>query len=207
MEVERVPIAIDIFCGLGGWTEGLLAEGWEVYGFDIERHDYGTGVYPAQLILQDALTIHGSQFRNADLIVASPPCQRYSYIAQPWKRAKALGKQVGKGRRGQSAIRCVLQDSSGGVRSGWQIHSDGRGERKRRTAMGRKGQSTLRQLLPVGRYRDARKPLSDTGPNAFWRRSSCSTPDEAESWRNVIQQSGRRSIGRIQCDGVSQSER
>jgi hypothetical protein len=46
--------------------------------------------YPAQLILQDVLTLHGSQFRNAAAIVASPPCQAYSYRAMPWKRAKAL---------------------------------------------------------------------------------------------------------------------
>ena len=34
------PLAIDLFCGLGGWTEGLLAEGYWVVGFDIERHEY-----------------------------------------------------------------------------------------------------------------------------------------------------------------------
>lgn len=83
-------LCIDLFCGLGGWTEGFLAEGWDVIGFDIERHDYGNGVYPAQLVLQDVLTLHGSQFRNADCIVASPPCQAYSYRAMPFKRAKAL---------------------------------------------------------------------------------------------------------------------
>ena len=83
-------LAIDLFCGLGGWTDGLLAEGWDVIGFDIERHDYGTGGYPAQLVIQDVLTLHGSQFRYADLIVASPPCQAYSYRAMPWSRAKAL---------------------------------------------------------------------------------------------------------------------
>jgi len=84
------PLAIDLFCGLGGWTEGLLAEGYEVIGFDIERHEYGEHRYPGQLVIQDVLTLHGSQFRDAALIVASPPCQAYSYRAMPWKRAKAL---------------------------------------------------------------------------------------------------------------------
>lgn len=84
------PLAIDLFCGLGGWTEGLLAEGWDVVGFDIERHSYGEHQYPAQLVLQDVRTIHGSQFRNASLIVASSPCQEFSYRAMPWKRAKSL---------------------------------------------------------------------------------------------------------------------
>ena len=134
-------LCIDLYCGLGGWAEGFLSEGWEVIGFDIERHSYpiyertneadesgvkapgndtfkrtgqpcnkltdsryGSGVkpqergaicgwheYPAQLVLQDVTTLHGSQFRNADVIVASPPCQAYSYRAMPWKRAKALG--------------------------------------------------------------------------------------------------------------------
>lgn len=84
------PLAIDLFCGLGGWAEGLLAEGWRVIGFDIERHDYGTGTYPGQLVIQDVRTLHGSQFKTAQLIVASPPCQAYSYRAMPWSRAKAL---------------------------------------------------------------------------------------------------------------------
>jgi hypothetical protein len=84
------PLAIDLFCGLGGWTEGLLGEGYDVVGFDIERHEYGGHRYPAQLVIQDVLTLHGRQFRDATLIVASPPCQAYSYRAMPWKRAKAL---------------------------------------------------------------------------------------------------------------------
>ncbi len=84
------PLAIDLFCGLGGWSEALLAEGYDVVGFDIECHQYGDHRYPAQLVIQDVLTLHGSQFRDAALIVASPPCQAYSYRAMPWKRAKAL---------------------------------------------------------------------------------------------------------------------
>ena len=84
------PLAIDLFCGLGGWTSGLLAEGYDCVGFDIEAHQYGEHRYPAQLVIQDVLTLHGSQFRDAALIVASPPCQGYSYRAMPWSRAKAL---------------------------------------------------------------------------------------------------------------------
>jgi hypothetical protein len=90
----RKPLAIDLFCGLGGWTEGLLAEGYEVIGFDIEQHVYGDHRYPAQLVVQDVLTLHGSQFRSADLIVASPPCQAYSYMAMPWQKAKAKAAAI-----------------------------------------------------------------------------------------------------------------
>ena len=35
------PLAVDLFCGLGGFTEGLIAEGYDPIGFDIERHRYG----------------------------------------------------------------------------------------------------------------------------------------------------------------------
>ena len=84
------PLCVDLYCGLGGWAEGFLAAGYDVVGFDIERHHYGEHKYPGQLVLQDVTTLHGSQFRNAACIVASPPCQAYSYRAMPWKKAKAL---------------------------------------------------------------------------------------------------------------------
>src|SRR6202035_5227619 len=44
--------------------------------------------------VQDVLTLHGSQFRAATLIVASPPCQEYSYMAMPWKRANAKAAAI-----------------------------------------------------------------------------------------------------------------
>jgi len=78
------PLCIDLFCGLGGWAEGFLAEGWDVIGFDNHRHVYGDQKYPAQLVLQDVLTLDGRQFRNASVIVASPPCQAYSKRAMPF---------------------------------------------------------------------------------------------------------------------------
>jgi len=83
------PIAIDLFCGLGGWTEGLLAEGYYVVGFDTHRHEYGEHRYPAQLVIQDVITLHGSQFKDAALIVGSSPCQEFSWRGMPWKKAKA----------------------------------------------------------------------------------------------------------------------
>ncbi len=85
------PIAVDLCCGLGGWSAGLIAEGWDAVGFDVERHHYGDAKYPGQLVLQDILTLDGRQFRGkVSLIVASPPCTEYSYMAMPWKRAKQI---------------------------------------------------------------------------------------------------------------------
>lgn len=107
------PLAIDLFCGLGGWTEGLLAEGYRVVGFDNERHHYGDARYPAQLVIQDVLTLHGAQFKDAALIVASPPCQAYSYRAMPWKKAKALPPPD------NTLFEACFPDSAGGHGSSW----------------------------------------------------------------------------------------
>lgn len=95
-------LAIDLFCGLGGWTDGLIAEGYDVIGFDIEEHVYGEHRYPAKLVIQDVLTLHGSQFKDAALIVASPPCQEYSYMAMPWKLAKAKAAAIRADTSGQA---------------------------------------------------------------------------------------------------------
>lgn len=84
------PLMFDLCCGLGGATEGFLAEGWDCIGIDIERHQYGNHRYPAQLWIQDLLTISGSQLRNAKFLWASVPCQFFSYTSMPWTKAKEL---------------------------------------------------------------------------------------------------------------------
>lgn len=85
-----LPKCYDLYCGLGGWAEGFLAEGYDCIGFDIEAHDYGTGGYPGTLILRDIRSLHGSELKDATVIVGSSPCQEFSYRAMPWSRAKAL---------------------------------------------------------------------------------------------------------------------
>ena len=97
--MDNKPLMIDLYCGLGGWAFGGLAEGYRVVGFDNEQHVYGEHRYPAQLVIQDVLTLHGRQFKDAALIVASPPCQEYSYMAMPWSRAKAIAAEYRAGVR------------------------------------------------------------------------------------------------------------
>lgn len=86
------PLVIDICCGLGGWSAGFLAEGWDAIGFDIERHEYGDKRYPGELILKDITALCGYDLRAVSpaLVVASPPCQEFSYMAMPWKRGKQI---------------------------------------------------------------------------------------------------------------------
>src|SRR5271168_940134 len=84
---------VELYAGLHGWGEGAIVEGFHVIGFDIVDMCAALGYERPEgieLVLQDVLTLHGSQFKNATCIVASPPCQAYSYRAMPWKRAKAL---------------------------------------------------------------------------------------------------------------------
>ena len=86
-------LAIDLYCGLFGWGGVFASEGYRVVGYDLEDMCGKFGIKRpegCELVLQDVLTLHGSQFKDATCIVASPPCQAYSYRAMPWKRAKAL---------------------------------------------------------------------------------------------------------------------
>ena len=76
------PLAIDLCCGLGGWTAGLIEVGFRVIGFDIVHF----ANYPGQLVIQDMRTLDGNRFRQAAVIVASPPCQEFSRHDQPWTR-------------------------------------------------------------------------------------------------------------------------
>jgi DNA (cytosine-5)-methyltransferase 1 len=77
-------LAIDLCCGTGGWTSGLTKEGFEVIGFDVIAHPG----YSGQRVLADVRTLDGRRFREASLIVASPPCEEFSRHSQPWTRRR-----------------------------------------------------------------------------------------------------------------------
>ncbi len=87
----KPPLCIELFAGCCTWSAGWLDIGGQALGFDIEHlPHHGPVPDNAQLVLQDVLTLDGAQFKDASLILASPPCQAYSYRAMPWSRAKAL---------------------------------------------------------------------------------------------------------------------
>lgn len=87
----KPPLMIELFCGTFGWSHGWLQMGGRSIGFDLEHlPHHGPVPAGAELVIQDVLTLHGSQFKDAALICASPPCQEYSYMAMPWSRSKAI---------------------------------------------------------------------------------------------------------------------
>ena len=96
------PLCVELFCGMFGWSAGWLALGGRAIGFDIEHlPHHGTVPKGAELALQDVGTLHGRQFKNAALILASPPCQNYSYMAMPWKRGTEIAAAIREDQSGR----------------------------------------------------------------------------------------------------------
>ena len=102
------PVALDLCCGMGGWTDGLLSAGWDVIGFDITQWPG----YNGKLMQGDVRHVHITHDSNGTwfvsirpssdteswlewplpskplLVCASPPCQEFSYSRFPFKKAR-----------------------------------------------------------------------------------------------------------------------
>ena len=76
--MDERPLCVDLFCGLGGWAEGFLREGYRVVGFDNDPQF--AKVYPGEFVLADVRTLDGRRFRDARCIVASPPCNEFTRL-------------------------------------------------------------------------------------------------------------------------------
>lgn len=74
--MSKKPVAIDLFCGKGGWTNALIDEGFEVYGFDNAPQPDYKGNFVLCDILEltvDAIRPYGAVFG-----VCSSPCEQFS---------------------------------------------------------------------------------------------------------------------------------
>ena len=98
------PLVFDLYSGLHGWCEGFIAEGYRCVAFDIVDMCKLVGVRRprnVRLVLRDVTKLTGSdlvrEFGVPAVIVASPPCQEYSYMAMPWNRAKERARKYGSG--------------------------------------------------------------------------------------------------------------
>lgn len=70
------PIAIDLFSGRGGWTDGLLAAGFHVIGFDIKEFPDYKGEFHKLDILE--MTSEEIKMYGAAFIACSSPCEEFS---------------------------------------------------------------------------------------------------------------------------------
>lgn len=80
--------ALDLFCGFGGWSDGLADEGFKMLGVEI-KHEIAE-FYKHPVIVADVRDLDGKDFKGYELIVGSPPCRDFSSIGlmvgHNWKR-------------------------------------------------------------------------------------------------------------------------
>jgi len=94
--------ALDLCCGLGGWSDGLAAEGFEVIGVEIDPKI--ASLYKHSVIIDDIRKIDGREFGGYDLIVGSPPCRDFTKM-----RFFKHWKEPANPRRGMEIVNAFLR--------------------------------------------------------------------------------------------------
>jgi len=80
-----MKLLLDLYCGLGGWAEGFILEGWYVIGVDIG--DFSKS-YPGKFIRADLTIWKNWRGIPADLVISSAPCDEFARWSMPWTRAR-----------------------------------------------------------------------------------------------------------------------
>lgn len=70
------PLALDLCCGLGGWSDGLAATGFDVLGVEINEEI--AGLYNHPVMVADVTQLDPLDFTGYDLIIGSPPCREFT---------------------------------------------------------------------------------------------------------------------------------
>ena len=78
--------ALDICSGLGGWSDGLAIEGFEVLGVEILPRI--AKLYKHPVIVSDFCDLDPNEFKGYDLIVGSPPCRDFTAGSDAWWKVK-----------------------------------------------------------------------------------------------------------------------
>lgn len=66
--------ALVLYCGGGGGSEGLRQVGFQITGVDIQPQPH----HPGQFVQANVLSLDPNWINTFDLVLASPPCQRFS---------------------------------------------------------------------------------------------------------------------------------
>lgn len=72
---------LDLFCGLGGFSEPFRAAGISVIGVDLNPG----ARFPGPLVVADARDC-GVLIASAHAVLASPPCEEFARAHLPWMR-------------------------------------------------------------------------------------------------------------------------
>lgn len=70
--------ALDLFCGLGGWSDGLAKEGFDILGVEIEPKI--AELYKHSVIVEDVRNLDPIDYQGYDLVVGSPPCRDFTQL-------------------------------------------------------------------------------------------------------------------------------
>lgn len=81
-----MKLCIDLCAGLGGFSQAFKPPEWEVIKIDIERKFKPT-------IIADVCHLPLKKNLEPDVLLASPPCQRFSLACLQWPK-KGIGKAL-----------------------------------------------------------------------------------------------------------------